>query len=255
MRLHLVVTRLLVRRRGHVGRCDSVPSRVVAHARGEQMSELIRRQRQSLSDLLEGLTPVQWDAETLCAGWDAGDIAAHLVVREREPLAGPGILLPGPFQAFTRRRQLAWKARGRDAVLRALRAGPPWPLSGPLGNGQVVEDWIHEQDVRRGGAQAGPGESAPQLGPLLWVAAKRFASRTLAVGDLVVELTDGERRHRLTAQRWLPIARETDAPASVTITGPAGELLLYAAGRRGAGVTITGDPSARHTLAAVKRSV
>lgn len=219
------------------------------------MSELVRRQRQSLSGLLESLTPAQWDAETLCVGWDAGDVAAHLVVREREPLAGPGILLPGPFQVFTRRRQLAWKARGRDALLGALRAGPPWPLSGPLGTGQVVEDWIHEQDVRRGGAQVGPGEGDPHLGPLLWVAAKRFASRTVAVDNLVVELTDGQRRHRLTSQRWLPFGRATDAPADVTVTGPAAELLLFAAGRRAAGVTITGDSGARHALATAKRLV
>lgn len=52
-------------------------------------------ERQGLSDLLLELGP---DASTLCAGWDTVDLAVHLVVvRERKPLAAPGILLGGPF--------------------------------------------------------------------------------------------------------------------------------------------------------------
>lgn len=37
--------------------------------------------------MLADLDDTQWEAETLCTGWDAGDVAAHLVVRERE--SGP----------------------------------------------------------------------------------------------------------------------------------------------------------------------
>lgn len=34
------------------------------------------------------------DAPTLCEGWTARDLAAHLVVRERRLDAAPGILVP-----------------------------------------------------------------------------------------------------------------------------------------------------------------
>lgn len=213
--------------------------------------------RRELCDMLSGLTLEQWTAETLCAGWDAADVAAHLIVREREPWTGPGLVLGGPFADLTDRRRNAWKARGREALLGALCAGPPWPFTvGPLEATQVVEDWIHEQDVRRGGAGLATPPPDPELSRALWGAAKRFAARTLVVdGDLVIELTDGERRHRLQSRRRLSIATTTAAAPDVTVTGPVPELLLYAVGRDGAEVEVTGDAAARSRLAASSRSV
>lgn len=215
------------------------------------------QRRAGLCDLLASLTLEQWTAETLCAGWDAADIAAHLIVREREPWTGPGLVLGGPFAGLTDRRRATWKARGRERLLGRLRAGPPWPLTvGPLAGTQIVEEWIHEQDVRRGGAGLTTPPPGPQLERLLWGAARRFAARTLAVdGAVVVELTDGRRRHRLTARRGLPIATSTDAAPDVTITGRVAELLLYAVGRAGAEVVVTGDTAAASLLDASARTV
>jgi uncharacterized protein (TIGR03085 family) len=220
------------------------------------MSSLVRQRRDGLCDLLAGLSDEQWRAETLCDGWDAGDIAAHLIIREREPWTGPGLFIGGPFAALTDRRREATKAQGRDALIARLRSGPPWPLSGPLGDTQVVEDWIHEQDVRRGGADVPGPDPDARLAPLLWVAANRFATRTLALAaDLVIELTDGTRSRRLRSRRALPLATSTDAPPDVVVTGTAGELLLYAAGRDRADVTISGDAAARTALTASARSL
>lgn len=215
------------------------------------------KRRGELCDLLSSLTLEQWTAETLCAGWDAADIAAHLIVREREPWAAPGLVLGGPFAELTDRRRLAWTARGREALLGGLRAGPPWPLTiGPLEDSQIVEDWIHEQDVRRGGAGLSTPPPGPALERLLWAAARRYAARTLAVGgDVVIELTDGRRRHRLRSRRMLPLATSTDATPDVTITGRVAELLLYAVGRDGAEVVMTGDNAAEALLAGSARAV
>jgi uncharacterized protein (TIGR03085 family) len=220
------------------------------------MSSLVRQRRDALCDLLAGLSDEQWHAETLCVGWDAGDVVAHLIVREREPWTGAGLFLGGPFAALADRRRTATKAQGRTAMLETLRAGPPWPLSGPLGDTQVIEDWIHEQDVRRGGADVPSGRPDDRLEPLLWTSAKRFATRTLALGtDLVVELTDGTRRHRLRSRRGVPVATATDAEPDVTVAGAPGELLLHVAGRDRADVAITGDERARALLAASPRSL
>src|SRR5262249_60545235 len=52
----------------------------------------------ALCDTLERVGPA---APTLCEGWTTADLAAHLVVRERKPLAGPGIVLGGPFASYT----------------------------------------------------------------------------------------------------------------------------------------------------------
>ena len=220
------------------------------------MPSLVRQRRDELCDLLVELTDEQWQAETLCVGWDAGDVAAHLIVREREPWTGPGLFLGGPFAALNDRRREATKARGRAAMVATLRAGPPWPLSGPLAASQIVEDWIHEQDVRRGGAATAAGAPDDRLGPLLWTSAKRFARRTLALGaDLVVELTDGTRRHRLRSRHMAPLATATCDEPDVTVAGAAGELLLYVAGRDRADVTVTGEDRARAVLAASPRSL
>lgn len=221
------------------------------------MTTWAQQRRQELCDTLGALTIEQWTAETLCAGWDAGDIAAHLIVREREPWAGPGLVLGGPFADLTDRRRRSWKARGRETLLAALRSGPPWPLATEqLGGAQIVEDWIHEQDVRRGGAGLSTPEPDPRLDALLWRAAVRFAARTLALdGDVVIELSDGARRYRLRTRRLVPLATPTTAEPDVTVTGPATELLLYAAGRAGAQVMITGEEDAIGLLTRTTRAV
>lgn len=220
------------------------------------MRELVRTRRDELCATLADLDDDQWRAETLCAGWDAGDIAAHLIVREREPWTAPGLVLGGPLGAVTDRRRDVWRARGRTTLVRTLAAGPPWPLSGPLGATQIVEDWIHEQDVRRGGANLATPPPAGTLARLLWTAMKRFATRTLAVdGDLAIELTDGTRRHRVRARPRRPFAASTDAPPDVVVHGPVGELLLYVAGRAVADVAIDGTPDARAALGSSSRSL
>lgn len=40
----------------------------------------IDEQRASLADLLDGLTPEQWETPSLCAGWRVRDVAAHLTL-------------------------------------------------------------------------------------------------------------------------------------------------------------------------------
>lgn len=220
------------------------------------MSELVHRQRQALCDLLAGLTPEQWAAPTLCTGWDAADVAAHLIVREREPWAAPGIVVGGRLAEVTARRYAAWKARGHRRLVQALRSGPPWLLSGALGDAQAVEDWIHEQDIRRGGAGLTTPEPDPPLAEALWRAVGRMGVRTLAVGaPLVIELTDGSRRHRLRARSRAPVAMSTSAPPDVTISGPISELLLYTTGRAGAEVAVTGNPAGTALLARHRRAL
>jgi hypothetical protein len=51
-------------------------------------------ERAQLSDLLDELDP---GAPTLLAPWTTRDLAAHLVLRERDYLAGPRLVLPGAW--------------------------------------------------------------------------------------------------------------------------------------------------------------
>src|SRR3954468_22310402 len=81
------------------------------------------QERAALCDLFEVLGP---GAATLIEGWTTHDLAAHLVLRERDPIAGPCMVLPGPFQRFAERRRarLADRRDFRWLVLR-IRSGPP----------------------------------------------------------------------------------------------------------------------------------
>lgn len=55
------------------------------------------KERLALCDLFEELGA---EALTLIERWTAKDLASHLVVRDRDPVAGPCLVFPGPFQRF-----------------------------------------------------------------------------------------------------------------------------------------------------------
>lgn len=226
--------------------------------------DVIDRQRQHLCTLLDSLSREQWDADTMCDGWDAGDMVAHLLVREREPVAALGILIP-PLSTLTDKRMAKRKSAGRTAVMADLRQGPPAWMRLPVARDvQVGEDWIHAADIARGGAatldganiQPFDGTEDPEVAVLLWKAVGRFAPLTLRSIDTpgVIALTDGTttRSYRVggAMARIAP-----DEPADVTITGPVGELVLYLTGRRVANVSIDGKDALRVALEGSTRGV
>src|SRR5207344_2746292 len=45
-------------------------------------------------------------APTLLEGWTTHDLAAHIVLRERDLVAAPCLVLPGPFERFAERRRV-----------------------------------------------------------------------------------------------------------------------------------------------------
>ena len=224
----------------------------------------VLRQRAALCDMLDALSDAQWHAETLCEGWDAGDVVAHLLVREREPIPAIGIVFP-PLSGLHDRRVAARKAQGRERMMADLRGGPPpWMRLPMLRDVQVGEDWIHGADVARGGAALadGPtivpsdGTEDADVATLLWQAVGRFAPLTLrgieAAG--VIDLTDGT-THR-TYRVGGPVARSANGAApDLTVTGPVGELVLFATGRPSCDVTLDGDAALRAAIEGASRSV
>ena len=87
------------------------------------------QERQKLCDVFDELGP---SVATLLEGWTAHDLAAHIVLRERDLVAGPCIVLPGPFQHFAERRRVRLVER-RDFrwLVARIRSGPPPGLRGP----------------------------------------------------------------------------------------------------------------------------
>ncbi len=86
------------------------------------LAELAQQERQGLCDLFVELGP---DAPTLCDGWTASDLAAHLVVRERRPDSGPGLVWP-PLAGYTDkvRRAGATAPHGRSWLPRCAKDLP-----------------------------------------------------------------------------------------------------------------------------------
>jgi uncharacterized protein (TIGR03085 family) len=195
-------------------------------------------ERARLSDLLDDLGP---HAPTLLPPWTTRDIAAHLVLRERDALAGPGLVLPGPWHRFAQRRQDALARSDFARLVATLRSGPPpgffripWVRHIP----NLNEFFIHHEDVRRANGH-GPRTHQHAMDKALWrtaTAAPWFLARRLRGAGLELHWAGTTRTVR--ARRGEPTARLVGAP---------GELLLYLFGRQQAAhVEVTGPPAAVH---------
>jgi uncharacterized protein (TIGR03085 family) len=193
-------------------------------------------ERAALCDLFVTVGP---DAPTLCGDWTTRDLAAHLIVRERRPDAGVGILV-GPFAGYTEKVMDGEKERPWTELVARVRSGPPrWnpmhlePVDRLV---NTVEFFVHHEDVLR----AQPGWTARPLDPeleegLMGMLQRggRMLVRKAAPLGLVVE-PDGHER----------VALRKGEP-TVTIRGPLGECVLYLYGRKDvAEVTLDGPADA-----------
>jgi uncharacterized protein (TIGR03085 family) len=203
------------------------------------------RQRER-AELLETLRSVGPDAPSLCAGWSAADIAAHLTISERAygiPMYvtnGVRRVLPG---AITRRGIVALESVGDrlvrrarrsnwDSLLRRLAGGPPRLYrSGSLGQLRLVEEFVHHEDVRRANGRAAR-EFDREFTEALWQAGLMLAHYpefVLGRDGLEIERETGE-----------TVALGSDIRGRVV--GSPGEILMYLAGRNAAAeVRVSGD--------------
>jgi uncharacterized protein (TIGR03085 family) len=175
------------------------------------------------------------EAPTLCEGWTARDLAAHLVVREYRLDAAPGIVIP----FFAGRTDKVQKEMARrtdwDDLVGKVASGPPvyspLKLLDPVAN--VPEMFIHHEDVRR--AQPGwqPRVLEPALASMLRRTLPLMGRLTLAKVPGRVTLRTPEGKTVLAAGR---------GPA-VAVTGAPEELLLFSVGRQ-ARVEFDGEASA-----------
>ncbi|CAA0108126.1 Uncharacterised protein [Mycolicibacterium vanbaalenii] len=188
-----------------------------------------QRERAALVATFREVPP---DAPTLCEGWDARDLTAHLVVRERRLDAAPGILIPA-FAGYTERvqKQLA-ASTDWDALLGQVAEGPPlyspFKLLDPIAN--VAEMFIHHEDVRRARPDWEPRALDDRTVAALRRPVAMMSRMTLRKAPAKVVLRTPQGQTLATAGQGQP----------VTVTGEPGELLLFAAGRDQARVSIDG---------------
>lgn len=116
-----------------------------AHAEAERLE---------LVDLLEDLSPAQWEADSLCAGWPVRDVVAHVLSYEDlGPREVASIMVRGRL-GFDRMNALALarfdRATPSDLLERARAHTRPTGLTALMGSGIVLTDgMVHQQDVRR----------------------------------------------------------------------------------------------------------
>jgi uncharacterized protein (TIGR03085 family) len=192
-------------------------------------------ERAQLADLFDEVGP---GAPTLLAPWTARDLAAHLVLRERDYLAGPGLVLGGAWGRWAERRRRALALRDFAWLIATFRSGPPpgffrigWVRRLPSLN----EFFVHHEDVRRANGR-GPRANEQAMDEALWRNVGRapwFLARRLRGAGLELQWAGTAKTVR--ARRGEPTAR---------VTGPPGELLLYLFGRQGAAHVQVSGPAA-----------
>lgn len=118
------------------------------------LTALTRQQREGFIDTLEGLTPEQWLARSLCSDWRVVDVAAHLAwAPVLGAVAGAVAMVRHGFSMnrLIARSAVEWSARGREAILDQLRDNARTGAS-PIGMPPVAalaDAVVHGLDVRR----------------------------------------------------------------------------------------------------------
>ncbi|BBZ34928.1 TIGR03085 family metal-binding protein [Mycolicibacterium confluentis] len=197
--------------------------------------------------LVETLKAVGPDAPTLCTGWTARDLTAHLVLREHRLDAAPGIAL-APFAGYTAKVQdRIATTTGWDRLVDQVASGPPlfspFKLLDSVVN--VVEMFVHHEDVRR----AQSGWEPRELDTATESALRRQVPRLsrLALSKVPARLTlrccDGD-----------TLAKVGSGP-EVTVTGAPGELLIWLFGRDEARVEFDGEAGAVESVRTAKRGL
>ena len=205
---------------------------------------LAHRERLALADLLAEVGP---DAPTLCSGWTARDLAAHLVSRERRPDALPGIAISA-LAGRTESLRRTYVQRPYADVVGLVRSGPGhlslFSLPGVDRMFNATEYAVHHEDVRRAQPEWQPRDLPLPVQDSLWKAVTSQASLSFRGLDSRVVLRRSDRPE-------VKPSVHGSGDTEVILAGEPMELLLFAFGRREhARVDVTGDPEAVSALAA-----
>ncbi|MET0998569.1 MAG: TIGR03085 family metal-binding protein [Marmoricola sp.] len=172
-------------------------------------------------------------APTLCGDWTVKDLVIHLLVRERDPLGAPGILIP-PLEKLTERS--ARRLHGQDftALVERVRGGPPrWsPLSLPPLEKAVntLEYFVHHEDIRRASPGWLPRELTEREQRTLWTTLGTAGKGLVRSAGVPVEIRWEDRS---------AVLRRGEDPA--VISGPPSELVMFVFGRdEHTGLELTG---------------
>jgi uncharacterized protein (TIGR03085 family) len=209
-----------------------------------------KSERAALCDLFAVVGP---DAPTLCEGWDAHDLAAHLWIRETDPVGVSGMVAK-PLAGLYDRRVAEIKQRWDFAELVSrIRNGPArfsvFAIPGVDEGANTTEFFVHHEDVRRAEAEPlPPRHLEPDVEEWMWRRLKllgRAWFRRVPVGVVL------ERPVPAGSDHEPETIRAVAGNPIVTLVGQPSELMLYANGRTAvAAVELVGEPEAIEILQA-----
>nr|WP_081347018.1 maleylpyruvate isomerase family mycothiol-dependent enzyme [Mycobacteroides chelonae] len=113
---------------------------------------LVVSERRDLADLLRGLSPEEWEVESLCVGWRVHDVVAHLLYEATPPLRyGYEVLRAGgsadKLNAMYVDRARNWTSR---RLLTAFESTIDRGVAARFQPRVALADLlIHHQDIRR----------------------------------------------------------------------------------------------------------
>lgn len=197
-------------------------------------------ERTALAQALRDAGPA---APTLCTGWTSRHLAAHVVLRESRPLVAAGAAIrplnPHAERAVGRLADRSADPDGYDRLVARVEAGPPrWhPFAWAGDAANLLELFVHTEDVRRGAGPVPPLTLAPEHTRALWsrlVRAAPLMYRRAGVG-IVLVVPGGPRR---------AVRRPRGEAGTVVVRGEVGEVALHTFGRGDAAhVDVLGDPA------------
>ncbi|MDA2808539.1 maleylpyruvate isomerase family mycothiol-dependent enzyme [Nocardiopsis suaedae] len=175
---------------------------------------IARAERRRIRATLDGLTPDQWSAPSLCEGWTVRDVAAHVASNARTGMARFLLSMAAhrfDHDAYNRASARAWSGRGDRAITDALdtdRAMLAFRVAPAL---LLVDHVVHHQDIRRPlglGAEFPEEHLAAALEAVLTSGAfaedaKRAEGRRVVASDIGWSGGEGPEEMRGTAEELL----------------------------------------------------
>jgi uncharacterized protein (TIGR03085 family) len=185
-----------------------------------------RIERERLADALLDAGP---DAPTVCEGWTTADLAAHIVIRDRRPDAAAGILIKPLADWGNHVRKQYRDGHPYPELVKMAREAPWWNAMAavpPLDETtNLIEFFVHHEDVRRGRPGWQPRDLEPELAAELWKRVPALVKLRLRRGPARVVVT-APGHGEFTAG-----SSDETAPV-VTMRGEPGELILFFFGRQ-----------------------
>ncbi|MDP9435492.1 MAG: maleylpyruvate isomerase family mycothiol-dependent enzyme [Actinomycetota bacterium] len=196
----------------------------------DEVWRVIDAERAGLADLLDDLSPDEWDTPSLCAGWRVRDVAAHLTLAHMPPTTAVMEMLRarGSFHRMIHDSAVRQAELPAPEFARSLRAmvGSRRKAPGVTPLEPLIDVLVHGQDIAvpLGRRRPVPARSAAVAASRVWTTNWPFRTRA-----------------RLRGLRLVATDTDCTLGEGADVAGPAGQLLLLVTGRPVAPGTFTGE--------------